>query len=108
MAYNIKQINKLSEEVINAKTFEIEIKPDEKIHYIQLDIEGIVKFGYICEDNGIGLPIFLKIDGEYKRFEIGKTGMYEASNILIDGIRIPCGEEKDFTFTFDYVTYNAD
>ena len=100
MAYNIKQINKFSDEVLNADV-------DEN-GYITLEIPNIVKFGYICEDKGIGLPIFLKIDGKYQKFEIGKTGMYEASDIDVDGIKIPIGNDKDFNFTFDYVIYNAE
>lgn len=119
MAYNIKQITNFSEEVKNAEIEEVEItrvviKDDhmveqiEQVGYIELKIENIVKFGYICEDRGIGLPIFLKIDGKYQKFEIGKTGMYEASDIDVDGIKIPVGKDKDFIFTFDYVTYNAE
>ena len=105
-----------SEEVKNAKIEEIEItrivvkensenqfemaEQIEQVGYIELKIENIVKFGYICEDKGIGLPIFLKIDGKYQKFEIGKTGMYEASDIDVDGIKIPVGKDKDFNFTF--------
>lgn len=102
MAYNIKQITNFSEEVKNAVV-------DEN-GYITLEIPNIVKFGYICENRGIGLPIYLKINGEYQKFEIGKTGMYEASDIDVDGIKIPIGKDKDkdFNFTFDYVIYNAE
>jgi hypothetical protein len=119
MAYDIKQITNFSEEVKNAEIEEVEItrvviKDDhmveqiEQVGYIELKIENIVKFGYICENRGIGLPIFLKIDGKYQKFEIGKTGMYEASDIDVDGIKIPVGNDKDFNFTFDYVIYNAE
>lgn len=107
MAYNIKQINNFSKEVKDA--------PVDENGYITLEIPNIVKFGYICEDRGIGLPIYVSntpSNGEnktnFKEIEIGKTGMYEASDVLINGIKIPCGVEKDFNFTFDYVVYNAD
>ena len=100
MAYDIKQITNFSEEVKNAEVNEE--------GYITLEIANIVKFGYICEDRGIGLPIYLKIDDKYQKFEIGKTGMYEASNVNVNGIMIPVGKDKDFIFTFDYVTYNGE
>ena len=112
MAYNIKQITNFSKEVKNANV-------DEN-GYITLEIPNIVKFGYICENRGIGLPIYISntpFDNNgnakpnelnFQKIEIGKTGMYEASDVLINGIKIPCGEEKDFNFTFDYVIYNAD
>jgi len=48
-------------------------------NYKQITLIGnITKLGYCCEVKGIGYPIFLTFNNtSKKKFEIGKTGMFE-------------------------------
>ena len=92
MALNIKQLTNFSKIVEDA--------PVGDDNYIELDLGQVVKFGYICEMKGIIHPIYLKIDGEYVKFQIGKTGMFEiATDVEITGIKVPAG----ISFTIDYI-----
>ena len=62
----------------------------------------INKLGYICEPRGIIFPIALEVNGEYKTFELGKTGIFEVTPEIfgedteiipkITGVRVPIGE----------------
>ena len=97
MALNIKQITHLSDEYKNGNTIQI-----DDLEYSELELGKIVKFGYMCEPKAMVFPIYLKIDGEYKKFQIGKTRILEASEIEISGIRVPKGIE----FTLDYICDN--
>ena len=95
MALNIKQITNFSDVIKNA--------PKEKIdgkEYYVLNLGHVVKFGYICEQKGLHFPIYLKMDNDFVKFNIGKTGMLEvASDVGITGIKVP----KKVSFTVDYV-----
>lgn len=91
MALNIKQITNFSEIVKNTEVID---------NYIELDLGNVVKFGYICETKGLQFPIYLKIDGDYVEFKMGKTGMFEINtDIDITGIKVPSG----ISFTIDYI-----
>lgn len=81
----------------------------------------INKLGYVCEPRGIIFPIYLEVNGEYKEFELGKTGMFEVTPEIfgeegteiipkITGVRVPIGElDAGFTianpikFKLDYM-----
>ena len=91
MALNIKQITNFSKVIQDAEVVD---------NYIELDLGQVVKFGYICEAKGIIHPIYLKIDGEYVKFQMGKTGMFEiATDVAITDIKVPAG----ISFTIDYI-----
>lgn len=91
MALNIKQITNFSNIIQEAEVVD---------NYIELDLGHVVKFGYICETKGLQFPIYLKIDGGYVKFKIGKTGMFEINtDIDITGIKVPSG----ISFTIDYI-----
>ena len=92
MALNIKQITNFSSIIREAEVVD---------NYIELDLGHVVKFGYICETKGLQFPIYLKIDGDYVEFKMGKTGMFEINtDIDITGIKVPHG----ISFTIDYIT----
>ena len=97
MALNIKQISNLSDAYKNALVKEIDGQD-----YKTIDLEKTIKIGYMCEPKAMILPIYLKIDGEYKKFQIGKTRIFEVSDVEISGVRIPNG----IKFTFDYICDN--
>lgn len=91
MALNIKQYSNFSEEVQNATPID---------GYIELDLGYAIKFGYTCEEKGIIYPIYLKMNGIYTKFKVGKTGIFEIStDVGIEGIKVPEG----IKFTVDYV-----
>lgn len=79
----------------------------------------IIKLGYVCEPKGINYPISLKVNGDFKNFNLGKTGMFEIQpeifkdindtseeaeeeNIVVEvtEVQFPVG----IIFKFDYVT----
>lgn len=97
MALNIKQISNLSDIYKSAPIENIDGQD-----YKTVDLEKTIKIGYMCEPKAMILPIYLKIDGEYKKFHIGKTRIFEASDIEVSGVRIPNG----ISFTFDYICEN--
>lgn len=91
MALNIKQITNFSKVVQEAEVID---------NYFELDLGQVVKFGYICEIKGIIHPIYLKMDGEYVQFNMGKTGIFEiTTDVEITGIKVPVG----ISFTIDYI-----
>ena len=134
--YNLRQItnhsisvNKDKEYVLNERVLETE-KIGEQEYFILTafhfgDFEGfsdqevempLVKLGYICEPNAIGIPIYIKFQdmASTKKINIGKTGMFEIQteelineetgkveilNFYIDEIKIPVG----FKFSLDYI-----
>jgi len=73
------------------------------------------KLGYVCEPRGIIFPIYLQVNGEYKEFELGKTGMFEVTPEIfggdteiipkITGVRVPVGEvgTNPINFKLDYM-----
>lgn len=131
--YNIKQITDtdLKDKTpiyYTIEVFERSTTPDETGKYpinrvtktisykTAIDNTEIIKLGYCCENKGLMYPIFLEINGSYKEFQIGKTGMFEmspeewinvndinseekTSNVVITGVRVPA----DIDFTLEYV-----
>ena len=94
MALNIKQFTNSSKEVQEAPV---------NNGYIELELGDVIKFGYICEERGIYSPIYLKMNGAYTSFKIGKTGMFEiSSDVGISGIKVPEG----INFTIDCICNN--
>lgn len=59
----------------------------------------VIKFGYHCESKADQMPIYLKIDNDYKEFQIGQTGTLEIAGVNVTGIKIP----KNINFTFEYI-----
>ena len=91
MASNIKQITNFSSIVQNGEVVD---------NYIELELGNVIHFGYICEAKGIRFPIYLKMNGIYEQFLIGKTGMFEVTvDAGITGIKVPSG----VSFTIDYI-----
>lgn len=90
MALNIKQICPMSSIYKNA--------PVED-GYRTIEINNIIKLGYMCEEKAQDLPIYLKINGTYEKFYIGKTRIFEVSNVNISGIKLP----DNIYFTLDYI-----
>ena len=85
----------------------------------------INKIGYICEPRGIDYPIMIETGGQFRTFQIGKTGMFEVTTETfseggekvdlvpkITAIRVPIGEISGISvanpikFKLDYV-YSA-
>lgn len=85
----------------------------------------INKLGYICEPRGIDYPIMIETGGQFRTFQIGKTGMFEVTTETfseggeevdlvpkITAIRVPIGEISGISvanpikFKLDYV-YSA-
>lgn len=131
-AYNIKQITNYDIEgnatnnysisipsrQFNTDTNEYEIvnKTVTKKYITAFDGISAIKLGYNCETSGIIYPIYLKVNGSYKPFRVGRNGMYEVqpeqwenvndeesaektTNIIVSGARVPA----DIDFTLDYV-----
>ena len=91
MALNIKQITNFSPIIQDSKIVD---------NYYELELGNVKHFGYICEAKGIGLPIYLKTNGSFKPFLIGKTGVFEITvDTGITGIKVPAG----ISFTIDYI-----
>lgn len=106
MALNIKQLTQNSELVKKATQVKI-----GKVLYAEIQLEHTIKIGYICPESNKHLPIYLKIGDSFEQFQIGKTRIFEASNIEVSGVRLPIGEyinEKlvKSEFIFDYVCDN--
>ena len=108
MALNIKQISHISKEYVLAESFFEEVfledDPDlmKVIQYVEIPLGKAIKIGYMCEEKAKIFPIYLEIDGEYKKFQIGKTRIFEVSDVEISGVRIPNG----IKFTVDYISDN--
>ena len=92
MALNIKQVCSFSEEVKKAPV-------DNTGGYAILNLGKIVKLGYMCEESAMHLPIFLKVDNELRKFYIGKTRIFEVSDVEITEVRVPIG----WKFVLDYI-----
>ena len=97
MALNIKQISHISKEYQLAENILI-----DDVLYAEIPLGTAIKIGYMCERKAMIFPIYLKIDGEYRKFQIGKTRIFEVSDVEITGVRIPNG----IKFTFDYICDN--
>ena len=92
MALNIKQYTNFSDEVKNGTVTD---------DYVELKLGNVVKFGYTCEEKGTIYPIYLKMNGVYEKFKIGKTCIFEiASDVGITHVKVPSG----IKFTIDYIT----
>ena len=95
MALNIKQITNFSNTIKTAPIEEI----NNKKYYV-LELGEVVKFGYVCEREGLHFPIYLKMNNEFKKIFVGKTGIFEITeDVSITGIKVPLG----ISFTIDYV-----
>lgn len=99
-------------------TYEVINVPISVLYQTALENIKILKMGYCCEPLGIIYPIFLQINGgEYKKFNIGKDGMFEIqpeswkslngenseepkeTDVIITGIKVPFG----ISFVLEYV-----
>ena len=92
MALNIKQYSNFSDKVKNGTVTD---------GYIELELGNVIKFGYTCEEKGMEYPIYLKMNGVYEKFKIGKTNIFEIStDVGITHVKVPV----NIKFTVDYIT----
>jgi hypothetical protein len=88
------QISHISKEYQLAKNVFI-----DDIPYAEISLGTAIKIGYMCEKKAMIFPIYLEMDGEYRKLQIGKTCIFEVSGVEITGVRIPNG----IKFTLDYI-----
>ena len=109
--YNISQINsfQVKENSYPEESIYIDIggpagpKNREVIYKIALSNLNIIKFGYCCEPVAIPYPIYLTINGNEQKFEIGKTGMFEVQPEIFKNINNPDAEEEEINITITQV-----
>lgn len=81
----------------------------ENGYFVLFEDLNIVKLGYICSDEDLEKPIFIKTGDNYRKIKVGKNGIYSVqlenelttddNEVFITGLRVP----RDAQFIIDYV-----